>query len=172
MTSQIQRLGDGTIELLITIPWAEVAKTYEHVIEEMVQSAELPGFRKGKAPRAVVEEKLDKTKVYEEALKHIIPEAYGKAVEEQKIRPIIQPKIELKEATEGKDWIVRALTCEKPSVTLGEYKKAISDLIKIKEEFDAIVESMELTSNKEFMESYKKAKEQIKNREFEDWDAL
>jgi trigger factor len=94
----------------------------------MVQNAEIPGFRKGKAPRAKVEEKLDKTKVYEEALKKIIPESYGKAVEEHKIHPIVQPKIELKEATEQKDWILRALTCEKPPVTLGEYTKAVKDL--------------------------------------------
>lgn len=51
-------------------------------------------------------------------------------------------------------------------------KKAISDLVKVKEEFDTIVESIELMGNKEFMGSYKKAKEQIKKREFEDWDAL
>ena len=51
-------------------------------------------------------------------------------------------------------------------------KQAISDLMKVKEEFDAIVESIELMSDKEFMDSYKKAKEQIKNREFENWNAL
>jgi FKBP-type peptidyl-prolyl cis-trans isomerase (trigger factor) len=127
MTSKIDRLADNTIELTITIPWAEVTKTYEHVVEEMVQNAEVAGFRKGKAPRKVVEEKLDKTKVYEEAIKHLIPEAYGKAVEEHKIRPIIQPKIELKEATEGKDWVLRALTCERPKLTLGDYKKAVTE---------------------------------------------
>ena len=51
-------------------------------------------------------------------------------------------------------------------------KKAILDLIKVKEEFDAIVESLELTSDKEFMDSYKKAGEQIKKREFVNWDEL
>lgn len=51
-------------------------------------------------------------------------------------------------------------------------KKAIADLIKVKEEFDVIVESLELMGNKEFMESYKEAKEQIKKREFDDWNAL
>ncbi len=51
-------------------------------------------------------------------------------------------------------------------------KEAVEDLIKVKEKFDAIVESIELMSNKEFMSSYKKAKEQIKKREFADWDAL
>ena len=51
-------------------------------------------------------------------------------------------------------------------------KQAVTDLLKVKEEFDGIVESIELMSDKEFMESYKKSKEQIKNREFENLDAL
>lgn len=51
-------------------------------------------------------------------------------------------------------------------------KDALNDLLKVKEKFDAIVESIELMSNKEFMASYKKSKDQIKNREFADWNAL
>ena len=51
-------------------------------------------------------------------------------------------------------------------------KQAIWDLIKVKEEFDAIVESIALMSDREFIDSYRKAKEQIKNREFENWNAL
>jgi trigger factor len=128
MNTTMQKLPDGTIELLITIPWADVAAAYEKVVTQTVERAEVAGFRKGKAPRKVVEEKLDKTKVYEDAIKDLIPQAYGKAVEEHKLRPIVQPKIELKEATEQKDWIMRALTCEKPHVTLGDYKKAIAEL--------------------------------------------
>jgi len=128
MKSTMQRLPDGSIELLITVPWTEVEAEYEKTIVHMVEHAEVDGFRKGKAPRAVVEAKLDKTKVYEEVLKDLIPTSYGKAVEENKIRPIVQPKIELKEATEKKDWILRAITCEKPDVDTGDYKKAIKDL--------------------------------------------
>lgn len=128
MTTTLQQLADGTIELTITVAWADVEKQYETTINEMVQNAEVSGFRKGKAPRSVVEPKLDKTNVYEEVLKNLIPDVYGKAVEEHKLRPIVSPKIELKEATEKKDWIIRALTCEKPDVKLGDYKKAIADL--------------------------------------------
>ena len=128
MTIALQRQDDGTIELTITVPWNKVAALYESTIDEMVKNVEMDGFRKGKAPRSVVEPKLDKTKVYEEVLKVMIPDVYGKAVEEHKLRPIVSPKIELKEATEKKDWIIRALTCEKPSVKLGDYKKAITDL--------------------------------------------
>lgn len=128
MTSALNRLSDGTIELTLTIPWPDVAKTYEHAVEEAVKQTEVSGFRKGKAPRKVVEEQLDKTKVYEEVLKDLLPKVYNQAITDQKLHPIINPKIELKEASEGKDWIVRAVTCEKPAVTLGNYQQAIKDL--------------------------------------------
>ena len=51
-------------------------------------------------------------------------------------------------------------------------KQAIVDLVKIKENFDSVIESLELMSDKEFMKSYNKSKDQIKKREFDDWDAL
>ena len=56
--------------------------------------------------------------------------------------------------------------------TIQVNKQTIVDLIRIKEEFDSIVESLELMDNKEFIRSYKKAKDQIKRREFDDWNAL
>ena len=51
-------------------------------------------------------------------------------------------------------------------------RQAITDLIRVKEEFDSIVESLELMNDPEFMESYNKSREQVKNREFADWDEL
>lgn len=128
MTSALNRLPDATIELTITIPWPDIAKTYETAVDEVVKRTEVSGFRKGKAPRKVVEEQLDKTKVYEEVLKDLLPKVYNQAVTDQKLHPIINPKIELREASEGKDWVVRAVTCEKPAVTLGNYQQAIRDL--------------------------------------------
>jgi FKBP-type peptidyl-prolyl cis-trans isomerase (trigger factor) len=128
MTSQIHRLPDTSIELLITVEWKAIEAAYNAVIDDMVKETELPGFRKGKAPRNVVEEKLDKTKVYEEVLKRVIPQAYADAVKEHNVRPIVSPKIDLKEAKEKSNWTIRALTCEKPAVTLGEYKKAVQEL--------------------------------------------
>src|SRR3989344_425610 len=128
MNSSLQQLSDNTLELTITIPWADVAKQYQTSVDEAAANTELSGFRKGKAPRDLVEKNLDKTKVYEEVLKVLIPKVYNEAVTEKKIKPIIAPKVELKEANENKDWVIRILTCEKPDVTLGDYKKAIGDL--------------------------------------------
>jgi len=128
MTSTVARQPDGTIAITITIPWTDVSKTYEDVVAGMVKKAELPGFRPGNAPREMVEKNLDKTKVYEEVLKILIPKSYNEAITKEQVKPIINPKIELKDATENKDWIFVAYTCEQPKVTLGEYKKAMGEL--------------------------------------------
>lgn len=128
MTVAIERKNDGEIVLTISVPWDRVKKTYDHIIEEIVGQTEISGFRKGKAPKNLVEEKLDKTKTYEEVLSHLIPEIYNEAVTQEKLKPFVQPKVELKEATEAKDWVIIVHTTEKPAVTLKDYKKAIRDL--------------------------------------------
>ena len=128
MNIALSRHDDKTIELTLSIPWESIQKTNNEVIEDFVRETELPGFRKGKAPRAVVEEKLDKTKIYEEVLQRLIPKLYAEAVAQEKIHPIVMPKINLVEAKEGQEWKILAITCEKPNITLGKYKEAIIDL--------------------------------------------
>ncbi len=128
MKSTLQKSPDGSIELTITIPWPDIQTTYQIVVDESVANAEIAGFRKGKAPKKMVEENLDKNKIYEETIKRLVPKAYTDAVTELKLMPIMMPQIDLKSAEEGKDWIIIAKTCEKPTVTLGDYKKAVSDL--------------------------------------------
>lgn len=124
----VKKLDNGNIELIITIPWTKVEEAYNAVVKDVVKDAELPGFRKGKAPRSNVEENLDKNKTYEEVLKRLIPGLYAKAVSQHDLKPIISPQISLTKAKEGEDWIVTAITCEKPDITLGDYKKAITEL--------------------------------------------
>lgn len=128
MMSTIQKTDDGSIELTITIPWKEIQDMYEVVITETASATEVARFRKGKAPKQIVEENIDKTKTYEETIKRLVPKAYTAAVTEHKIAPIMMPQIELKSAEEGKDWVVLARTCERPVITLKDYKQAISDL--------------------------------------------
>jgi len=128
MISTNHKTDDGTIELTITIPWKEIQDMYEVVVKETASATEVAGFRKGKAPKQIVEENIDKTKTYEETIKRLVPKAYTEAVTEHKIAPIMMPQIELKSAEEGKDWVVSAKTCERPSITLKDYKKAVSDL--------------------------------------------
>ena len=127
MNTQINRLEDKTIELTLSIPWEDIQKTYSEVVDEFVKETEVPGFRKGKAPREAVEAKLDKNKVYEEVMQHIIPKVYSEAVETEKLHPVVMPKITLTEAKEGNDWKVLAITCERPEIVLADYKKAVTE---------------------------------------------
>ncbi|KKR86476.1 hypothetical protein A2875_04155 [Candidatus Gottesmanbacteria bacterium RIFCSPHIGHO2_01_FULL_46_14] len=118
---------DGTLELTMTVPWSDVQKTLDHVKSEAIGKTELPGFRKGKAPQKLVENKLDESKLYEDALGHVLPQVYNDAIKQTGVRPLISPKIELKEAKNGNDWIIIARTCQRPKMTVGDYKKAIGE---------------------------------------------
>ncbi|MFH0863819.1 MAG: trigger factor [Candidatus Gottesmanbacteria bacterium] len=132
MTVAVNKLANGTIELTITTPWTDIQSNYEQVINEYVNEAELPGFRKGKAPRNLVIEKLDKNKVYEEVLKRIVPKYYSEAIKQESITPVIPPKIEVINFKENDVCQFKALTCEKPLVKLGDYQKGIIELKKNK----------------------------------------
>jgi FKBP-type peptidyl-prolyl cis-trans isomerase (trigger factor) len=125
MKSILARQDDGTIQLTITIGWDLVKKTQAEVIEGYVKSAELPGFRQGKAPKKLVEEKIDKDHLREDTLKKLLPEAYVEAVKEHNLRPILNPKIHVQKLENDKDWEFTAFTAEAPEITLGDYKDAV-----------------------------------------------
>jgi FKBP-type peptidyl-prolyl cis-trans isomerase (trigger factor) len=125
MISAIQRQDDQTITLTVTIPWEMVKKTREVVVEDFIKNAEVSGFRKGKAPRKIVEEKIDQEKVNEETLKKLLPQYYLEAINEHKINPVIAPKIHVEKLEENKDWQFVAATCESPVIELGNYKDNI-----------------------------------------------
>lgn len=127
MIASLDRQSNGTISLTMTISWATVAKAKESVVLELVKTIELPGFRKGHVPRDTAEKKLDAAKVYEEVIGKLLPQIYSDAVTEHKLHPVVLPKIEIIEAKEENDWIVRATTAEKPAVELGDYKKSIKE---------------------------------------------
>src|SRR5665811_2174282 len=114
MASTIKKQEDGTIILTITIPKADVVKAKEAITEDYVKNAQIPGFRKGKAPKKIVLEKIDQEKVKEEALRKLLPQTYIEAINEHKIKPIINPKVHVHKIEEGSDWEFEAITCEAP----------------------------------------------------------
>lgn len=126
MKSTIEKTADGTIELKITIPWAIVKKEWDVVVAEMVKNSNLPGFRKGKAPKKLVENQLDTAKVREEVLRRMLPQAYVEAIKEHSLKPIMDPRIHIEgQLLEGKDWNFHAITAEAPQVELNGYKDEI-----------------------------------------------
>ncbi len=81
--------------LTIEMEPAEVEESLAESYRHLAKRANIPGFRKGKAPRAILERYLGKDGILEDALKHLLPQAYEKAIKEQKIEPIAQPHIEV-----------------------------------------------------------------------------
>ncbi len=130
----MQKEPNGTIRLTITIPSADVKKAWEDVMADVVKNAEIQGFRKGKAPRKLVEEKTDREKIKEEVLKKLLPIAYTEAVKIQGIKPIINPKIHIEKLedpqtlSESKGWQFTALTCEAPIIKLENYKDNVKKI--------------------------------------------
>ena len=125
MISALNKLPDGTIELTITIPLKRVKTSYDEVLKKQAAKVEIKGFRKGKAPQKLVEQKIGKNALYEEVLKTLIPQVYTETVKEQNIKPILNPQIKVVSLQEGKDWQIKALTCELPEVKLGDYRVEI-----------------------------------------------
>ncbi len=114
-----------TFELEMTIKKEMVESEYKKVLNKLVKDAEIKGFRKGKAPKNLVESQVGKSKIYEEAVEHLVTHAYYDSVKQHNLRPIINPKIEPKKMAENEDWIVIARACEAPEVKLGNYKDVI-----------------------------------------------
>lgn len=124
----IEKQADGTIKISITLPKADVAKAQDEVVAQLAKNADLPGFRKGKAPTNLVAGKLSPDQVREEILKRLVPPAYMQAVQENKLKPIMNPKLHVEKITEGEDWLFHAFTCELPEVDLGQYKAAVQKI--------------------------------------------
>ncbi|MEX2007380.1 MAG: trigger factor, partial [Candidatus Levyibacteriota bacterium] len=128
MISAIQKQENGTIQLTITVPAADVKKTREAIVAQYAQAAQVPGFRKGKAPKKLVEERIDNQKVDEELLKTILPAYYSEALKEHKLQPVINPRVHIEAFVDGKDLQFIAETCEAPEVKLGNYKDEIKKI--------------------------------------------
>lgn len=124
-TSTFKQLPKATVELEIHIPWPEIADTHKKIFEAVVAAFELPGFRKGKVSPKLVEEKIDKTKIYQEVVKEIIPKAYQQAISEHKLAPVAAPKVEVVRARQKEEWVVKATIALRPKINLKNYKDKI-----------------------------------------------
>ena len=127
-TSTIARSDDGTIQITFTIPYTDIQKAKEEVGKEYAEKADIPGFRPGKAPFDKVLENIPENTLLEKTLAKILPKLLTSAIQKHVITPAIYPKFELVSAEEGKDWQIRAVTCELPIINLGDYKKGLSSI--------------------------------------------
>ena len=82
----------------------------------------IPGFRKGKVPRKIIESQYGKGVFFEDAINSILPNIYPKALDELKLEPVDRPDIDIKEMEDGKDIVIEALVTIKPEVSIADYK--------------------------------------------------
>lgn len=122
MNVSTQKLEDNKVELTITIPQPEVAKAYERAYKKLAQEVNIPGFRKGKAPRKIIESRLGAEAIKEEAENILINENYRKALQEENVEVVSYPSIDIVESGEDKDLEFKAVVTVRPEVELGEYK--------------------------------------------------
>lgn len=129
--SKLTWLPNKTFELEFSLPWEEVKKTYDEVMKQVVETSDVKGFRKGKAPKELIEKNVDKGKVYGEVINQLLPVSYLKAVQQHQLKPAVSPKITIVSAEENKSWQFKAKSCELPEVSLGNYEgSARSALVK------------------------------------------
>lgn len=121
MNVSIQKLEDNKVELTITIPQTEVAKAYESAYKKLAQEVNIPGFRKGKAPRKIIESRLGAEAIKEEAENILVNDSYRKALQQEHVEVVSYPSIDIIESDESKDMEFKAVVTVRPEVELGEY---------------------------------------------------
>ena len=110
------------VTLTIEVEAAEVNKAVDQVCKRLANRVSIPGFRKGKAPRMIVERHVGKDAVLQEAFDIVAPKALSKAFDEQKIDPVTRPSVDIETLEEGKDLVFKATVTPRPEVKLGDYK--------------------------------------------------
>ncbi|MEN6567703.1 MAG: trigger factor [Veillonellales bacterium] len=116
------RIDKHKVVLEMEIPQTEVAKAMDKAYHKLAGKINIPGFRKGKVPRKILEMRVGKPALLDEAFEIIAPEAYGQALAEQKLEPVSRPEIDVVTLEEDKPLVFKATVTVKPDVTLGDYK--------------------------------------------------
>ncbi|AYU55439.1 trigger factor [Staphylococcus debuckii] len=108
--------------LSVTVPAEKVDQAIDQAFKKVVKQVNIPGFRKGKVPRQIFEQRFGVEALYQDAVDILLPEAYGEAIEETGIKPVDQPEIDVTQIEKGKDLKFDATVTVQPEVELGEYK--------------------------------------------------
>jgi trigger factor len=122
MSAKWEKLEGNQGVLTVEVSAEKVNEGLTAAFNKVVKQVNVPGFRKGKMPRAMFEKRFGVESLYQDALDILLPEAYGNAIDEAGIEPIDRPDIDIEQMEKGKELIFKATVQVKPEVTLGEYK--------------------------------------------------
>lgn len=122
MSVKVEKKEKNIVQLEIEVDAAKFEEGLQKSYLKNMKKFNVPGFRKGKAPRNIVERYFGVEVLYEDAINIVCSEAYDKAVEENDIHPVDRPSIDIKQIGKGQNLIFVADVAVKPEVTLGQYK--------------------------------------------------
>ena len=122
MSLQVEKLEKNMAKLTVEVPAEQFEKALTTAFNKNKSRFNIPGFRKGKAPQAMVEKMYGVEVLYEDAINEALDATYGDAVTESKLDVVSRPEIDVVQVEKGKELIYTATVAVKPEVTLGEYK--------------------------------------------------
>lgn len=122
MSLQVEKLEKNMAKLTVEVPAEQFEKALTTAFNKNKSKFNIPGFRKGKAPQAMIEKMYGVEVLYEDAINAALDETYGDAVDESGLDIVSRPEIDVVQVEKGKDMIYTATVAVKPEVTLGEYK--------------------------------------------------
>lgn len=122
MSLQVEKLEHNMAKITVEVAAEDVEKALQAAYLKQRKQINIPGFRKGKVPRQMIEKMYGPEVFYDDAANQLIPEAYGKVYDEEDLEIVSQPKIDIVQIEKGKPFIFTAEVALKPEVTLGEYK--------------------------------------------------
>ncbi len=122
MNAKVENIEKNVVKLEIEVDSEKFEQGMQKAFLKNAGRFNIPGFRKGKAPRKMVERYYGEQVLYEDAINIVCPEAYDEAVEENNLNPVDRPEIDIKQIGNGENLIFTAVVTVKPEVELGEYK--------------------------------------------------
>jgi len=122
MTVKWEKLEGNEGVLTVEVDADKVNRALDQAFKKVVKKVNVPGFRKGKVPRKIFEQRFGVEALYQDALDLLLPQAYSDAVDETGIEPVDRPEVDIEQIEKGKSLIFKATVTVKPEVKLGEYK--------------------------------------------------
>ncbi|MCI8333319.1 MAG: trigger factor [Lachnospiraceae bacterium] len=145
MSLQVERLEKNMAKLTIEVPAEELEKALQNAYLKNRKQISVPGFRKGKVPRQMIEKMYGPEIFYDDAANALIPDAYAAAVDECELELVSRPAISIEKIAKGESFVFTAEVAVKPEVTLGQYKGIEVE----KEDTSATEEEIQAALNKE-----------------------
>lgn len=143
MQFNLEKLDKNFVALEIMMNTEEIEEALAESYKRVVKKVNIPGFRKGHVPRGILEKQFGKEVLYEEAIDILIPKGYLGALDEYKLEPIDQPKLEVKDAFEaGKQFAFKATVEVVPEVKLGQYKGLEVEKVKVEVKEEQVAERL------------------------------